>query len=217
MPGGLIYTANIGGYDTPKAVTPEDGMTYWLYTDGEGWPGWETRELQPQMLPRSPRFRARHVKVMTPHRHPEFDWYLWLDGTMRIKKPIRKLIDHLLARSHDFAAFKHNEWDCAYKEIEACIERRKDEESKLLRARDRLAAVQFPKNFGQIATGVLWRRRTDLVLNHALGWWIAMQDTTLRDQCTFMLNLWDKKTYYTEIPGLHTNNSWFEYRRGHLR
>lgn len=212
---GLIYTANVGGYDTPKAVEPEDGIDYLQFTDGDEWPGWTKRELAPQMAPCSPTFRARHVKVMAPDRHHGYDWYLWIDGTMRIKKPLRPLIDKLLAGRYDFAAFPHNEWDCAYQEVEACIERRKDDPEKLQMARDRMRGVGFPEGFGQVATGVLWRRSSDLVRSHALAWWIDMQQTTLRDQCTFMLNVWGQKSYVEWIPGLHTNNKWFHYHRGH--
>lgn len=213
---GLIYTANVGGYDTPKAVEREPGIEYYQFTDGDEWPGWTKIELPPQMAKESPTFRARHVKVMTPDRCHGFDWYLWLDGTMRIKKPIAPLIEKLLAGQHDFAAFPHNEWDCAYQEVESCIQRRKDDPQKLQLARSRMLEAGFPKGFGQVATGVLWRRATDLVRSHALAWWIDMQQTTLRDQCTFMLNLWNLGSYYTEIPGLHVHNAWFEYRRGHV-
>ena len=202
---GLIYTANIDGYDSPKAIhVREDGVSYEVF-DELNLPG------------QSPLFAARQLKVMTPHAMPGFDWYLWLDATMQIKAPVMPLIEKLLASPHDFAAFKHNEWQCSYREIAACIERKKDDPINLLKARALLEKEKLPKNFGQPATGVLWRRNTEAVKAHALAWWLDMQATTLRDQCTFMLNLWQQKTYIEWIPGLHTDNKWFDYHRGHLK
>ena len=201
MPG-LIYSANFGGYDTPKQHVHEQGIEY--------------REIE-QGDDGDPLFDARRVKVMGPHLWPGFDWYLWLDATMQITTPLQPLIDQLLESEHDFAAFKHNEWQCAYTEVGKCIDRKKDDPAKLELAAARMLEAGFPKNFGQAATGVLFRKNTKKVHAHALAWWIDMQQTTLRDQCTFMLNVWNQETYVEWIPGLHTDNKWFHYHRGHLK
>lgn len=201
---GLIYTANFGGYDEQRSFgEPEDGIDYRVFGDGH-----ETK---------NPRFTARNVKVMAPHLYPGWDWYLWLDATMEIKAPVMPLVEKLLASQHDFAAFKHNEWPCSYTEINQCVKRGKDSGQNLHKAMQLLQAEKLPKNFGQAATGVLWRRNTDDVKAHALAWWLDMQATTMRDQATFMLNLWSKKIYLEWIPGLHTKNKWFKYHRGHLK
>ena len=202
---GLIYTANIGAYDSPKALhVVEEGIDYQTFTELE-LPG------------KSDLFAARQVKVMTPLVHRDYDWFLWLDATMQIKSPVLPLIEKLLESQHDFAAFKHNEWPCSYTEIEKCIERRKDTKENLDQARALLRKQKLPINFGQAATGVLWRRNTESVKAHALAWWLDMQASTMRDQATFMLNLWNQKIYLEWIPGLHTDNKWFTYHRGHLK
>ncbi len=199
---GLIYSANINGYDHPKAYAAhEKDVEYKMFLGDEI---------------DDPLTMARRIKVMTPHKFPDYDWYLWLDGTMRIKAPVLPLIEKLLESQHDFAAFKHNEWRCAYAEIVACLERRKDEPLNLLKARALLEKQKLPKNFGQAATGVLFRKNTELVKAHALAWWLDLQATTMRDQATFMLNLFNQRTYLEWIPGLHTDNKWFDYRRGHI-
>ena len=200
---GLIYSANFGSYDSPKAhAICEKGITYKSFLDhGEN----------------DPLVTARQVKVLAPIELPDFDWYLWLDATMQIKAPLMPLIEKLLESKHDFAAFQHNEWPCSYTEISKCVERKKDDPLNLLKARALLDKEKLPKNFGQAATGVLWRRNTKAVKEHALAWWLDMEATTMRDQATFMLNLWNKKIYIEWIPGLHTDNKWFDYHRGHLK
>jgi hypothetical protein len=213
---GLIYTANFGGYDSPKAImVKEDGVDYRFFSDKVALaPGWD---FEWTTVVDGPLSMARYIKVMVPERLPGYDWFLWLDATMQIKKLIMPLVKHLLASPHDFAAFKHNEWACSYREIIACVDRKKDTTENLAKAEQLLKKQKLPANFGQAATGVLWRRNTDTVREHALAWWLDMQATTMRDQATFMLNLWSKKIYLEWIPGLHTKNKWFQYHRGHLK
>ena len=213
---GLIYTANFGSYDSPRAFeSREKDVTYMLFSDGLHVDGWDNMHCS--IMEAGPLVTARRQKVLTPDIFPEFDWYLWLDATMEITAPVMPLIEKLLASPHDFAAFKHNEWPCSYTEITECIKRKKDEPLPLLKARALLDKEKLPKNFGQAATGVLWRRNTETVKAHALAWWLDMQATTMRDQATFMLNLWNQKIYLEWMPGLHTRNKWFKYHRGHLK
>jgi hypothetical protein len=216
---GLIYTANFGGYDTPRAIECcEKGIDYMMFSDGlHHVEGWSNVRVYDRIMEATPLVMARRRKVMIPETFPDYDWYLWLDATMQIKQPIMPLVEKLLASPHDFAAFKHNEWFCSYEEIRACMRRKKDTVPNLKKARALLDEQKLPLNFGQAATGVLWRRNTEAVREHALAWWLDMQATTMRDQATFMLNLWSKKIYLEWIPGLHTKNKWFQYHMGHLK
>lgn len=214
---GLVYTANIGNYDHGYPVTPEEGIQYWCFTDGEDVPkGWKAVRTV-DTNPKEPTRQARSIKVNQPRIRPEFDWFLWVDSTFEITAPLAPLIEKLTAGELDFAAFKHNEWKCAYLETQACLERHKDTPGNLSMAANLLQAFKYPENYGQAATGVLWRRNTELVRDHAKSWWESMQETTMRDQCLFMFQLWRRETYVEWIPGLHTGNDWFKYHRGHKR
>lgn len=206
---GLIYTAIIGDYETPRPVTvKEDGVTYWMFgAEAEGWKHipW-TAEVGGATK------AARSIKVNAPLLFPHHDWYLWLDGSMQIRRPILPLIESF---EKHFAAFRHPEWDCPYEEVKACIARRKDEKKNLDKAWQMLKDSKVKKHSGQLATGVLWRRGNAATRTHAQSWWSAMKATTMRDQCTFMRCL-HKCGYEIEwLPGLHTKNSWVDYRRGH--
>ncbi len=208
---GLVYTANFGGYETLKAVEPEDGVVYWMFSDQKSSPGWS--ELRYSV--NDPLRSAREVKVNAPSMYPTFDWFLWIDGSFLIKKPILPLVEKLLDSEHDFAAFKHPEWQCAYTEAVECEERNKDTDINLARAIMMMDKCGFPRNFGQLASGVLFRKNTELVKEHALGWWEDMKCSTMRDQCTFMVNLWSRDAYIEWIPGSYRENKWFKYRQGH--
>jgi hypothetical protein len=206
---GLVYTAVIDGYEPRRKFIQEEGIDYQRFTDALPY------SIMQQFENLNPRQIARTIKAITPLARPGYDWWLWLDGSMSIKARISGLIEELVDCSHDFAAFRHNEWGCTYREIEACIKRKKDSRENLTKAMKACQRAKLPHDFGAAATGVLWRRNTSVVKEHALEWLKLMQDTTWRDQCTFMLPLWLKKIYIEWIPGLHTKNMWFKYHRGH--
>lgn len=214
-----MYTAIFGDYDTPRAVKPEEGVEYVLYRNDvdkkvSGWDVMDGCGLFPRRFMAS--VMAREVKVLQPTNLRSYDWYLWIDGSFQIQAPIMPLIEKLLKSKHDFAAFKHPEWQCSYKEIEACLARRKEYPIPLRSTRRLLERMKFPRNFGQLASGVLFRKGTRAMRHHAVGWWEDMNSTTMRDQCTFMLNLWERDAYIEWIPGSHLKNKWFKYHRGHL-
>ena len=168
---GLVYTAIFGRHDTPKAMKhPEKGVDYWMFTDGKGALGWEMQKRQSA----EPVQQARLLKVMVPSIYEDYDWYLWIDGSMQIQLPIKALVERSL-KKHDFAAFKHPEWQCAYTEIEKCRERKKDASRRLAQAAALLVRKKFPHNFGQLATGVLARANSDKVRSQAGLWWGSIQ------------------------------------------
>lgn len=213
--GGLIYTAITDGYDDPRPMlVAEDDVTYWMFYSGSPAKGWEK---QNGICGSDPRSKAREIKVNVPVLFPVFDWFLWLDGTMQIQPPALPWIDKLLESGVNFAAFKHNEFSCAYREIDACIDRRKDKKKNLELARKMLEDSDFPRDYGHVATGFLWRRSCPEVRRHAVKWWRAMRATTMRDQCSFGWALRECGLEVEYLPGLHTSNELVHYRRGHAK
>ena len=208
--GGLVYTAVVGGFEPPRKIAKqEEGIDFIRFTDAI--PGSMMNDLED----RTPRAVARAIKVLTPVILPDYDWYLWLDGSMEVRAKLDGLIEKLLESKHDMAAFKHNERNCAYAEIRECIGLDKDRKKNLDDACRLLQEDKLPKNFGLPATGVLWRRGCDAMRKHALDWWSLMERSTLRDQCLIMLPLWRSRTYLEWIPGSHLKNMWFKYHLGH--
>lgn len=216
---GLIYSANFGSYDSPKALqVREKGVDYVMFTDGAEAPsGWDKVHVHARTGEDTPLVKSRRRKVMVPETFPDHDWYLWIDATTQIKAPVLPLIEKLLKSEHDFSTFKHPEWDCSYEEIRACMRRKKDTVENMKKAQKLLDEQKFPVHFGQVDTGVLFRKNTEKVKAHALAWWLDMQATTMRDQATFMLNLWNQDNYIEWMPGLRIRNKWFQYHRGHLK
>lgn len=214
---GLIYTAIFGNYDTPKPILKkEKGVDYVMYTDGPGAKGWEVSPMA--VKNKSARYFARMVKVLQPtyHSTKDYDWFLWVDGTMQIKGPVAKRAESWLELD-DFAAWKHPWWDCSYTEVEKCIQLKKDSRDNLDRSRELLRRKKFPRHYGQLATWALLRKDTGEVRDHANAWWDDMTAYTLRDQVTFMLNLWKLDQSIKWMDGTALKNPWLKFHVGHKK
>jgi hypothetical protein len=213
---GLILTSVLGNYDAPRKVKVkrEPGIRYWMFADKDCGGGWQATRIE---CKRGALFHARQVKVCAPMLYPTFDWFLWLDGTMQLKVEVLPWVSKLLESGVNFAAFKHREWPCAYREINACKERGKDSEKNLDAARLLLRSSNFPVGYGQVETGFLWRRSCPEVREHARIWWDAMKKTTMRDQATFMWALKECGQEVELLPGVNTKNKLVRYKPGHRK
>lgn len=215
--GGLIYTANFGNYDRPRPVSVrEPGVDYMMVTDGDGAEGWTVHRVKKADDSRAV---ARLVKVTMPLVDGKnYDWTLWVDGNIEITGEVSGLVQHWL-REHDFAAMKHPWWQCSYTEIDKCIELDKDTNENLEAARTYLKGEEFPRNYGQLATWILLRKNTEFVQEHAKAWWADMAAMTMRDQVTFMLNLWRLGVGIEWMQkGPKANEwatDWCRFKRGH--
>lgn len=212
---GLVYTAIYGNYDTPKPILhKEEGVDYVMHTDGKGAKGWDVATTT--VKGRSARYYARMTKVLQPTYHDGYDWFLWLDGTMQLKGPVKPMVEKMLA-THDFAAWKHPWWQCSYTEVDKCLKLKKDTPANLIRAREYLKEKKFPRNYGQLATWALLRKNTNIVKHHAENWWADMARYTLRDQVTFMLNLRKLKAGIEWMDGTAHHNKWMKFHVGHKK
>ena len=216
MARGLVYTAVTGNYDTPRPVrVEEEGVDYMMVTDGDGAKGWDIKRAR--SVREDPRTVARRMKVCMPvFVHRKYDWFLWVDGTMEIIGPVKKFVESAL-KDHDFAAWKHPWWQCSYTEVDKCLSMRKDDRDRLEKGRQLLQERKFPKGYGQLATWVLLRKNTAVVKVHAREWWDDMVRTTMRDQVTFMMNLWRVDEHIQWLPGTVDDAKWLKFHRGHKR
>lgn len=219
---GLVYSAITGGYDTPLWPVEEEGVDYIMFSDKpiKGLKVWQQAFTPKESDPRT---AARKVKVLTPtlKAYQKYDWFLWVDGNVQIVNPIRDNVEQWIGehwgKEIDFAAFPHPWWQCSYTEVDKCIALKKDSVANLEKGRKLLKESKFPVEYGQIDTAVLLRKRSQAVIDHASGWWAAMESTTMRDQVTFMLNLWLLEQSIGWMPGNRLSNYWFKRHEGHKK
>ena len=101
----VVYTANIGGKDKPKAAPKWPGWDFVYFTDNPKLKarGWEMRVVERGA--RAPRDVAREIKAL-PHKFlPEYDYSVWVDASLQ---PVSDVSDLCIALGWpDFATARH--------------------------------------------------------------------------------------------------------------
>lgn len=216
---GLVYTALFGGRDYPMAVTPEPGVDFLMFADGPIPNGWNRGPRTPFT---NPRLRARLIKTLAPVEPwgENYDWTLWIDASHSPKVPVKRMAEEWLRFGHIFAAYAHHAWDCTYTEIRKCIALKKDTAERLEPVAAFLREQGFPEDYGQIASTVLLRKQCNVVRQHALAWHQDMTLMSIRDQVSFMYEIW-KLGYQDPLEVLRIvgpnafKNDQFHYQGGH--
>lgn len=200
-----IYTCVIGGYDIispPLAI--EDNCDYYIISDDSSLANnvfkWiDVNSLIPN-INMSPKDKNRYCK-MNPHKiFPNFDFTIYLDGSIQIIKPISHNIDKVGITG--LALHKHRKSDCIYSEAIflnwlGVIRNKKD----IVDEMNRYINDGFPKHFGMFECGMIV---TDL--NNYKGkklyskWYEEYLRGAKRDQQALMYSLW-KLGYVKEDIG----------------
>jgi hypothetical protein len=216
---GLVYTALFGGRDKPMAVSPYDGVDYLMFTDGEVPAGWERGPRTPFT---NPRLRARLIKTLAPVEPwgEKYDWTMWVDASHKPNISPQLIAEAWFSKGQPFAAYAHHVWNCTYTEIRKCIQLKKDTAARLEPVAAFFREQGFPENYGQIASTILLRWQCDVVRQHALAWHQDMTLMSIRDQVSFMYEIW-KLGYKdpTEVLAVVGPNAFknfqFHYQGGH--
>ncbi|MBU2249534.1 MAG: DUF616 domain-containing protein [Gammaproteobacteria bacterium] len=185
----VVYSANLGGYDTVQPTTVPGRFV--LFTDGDAPPGWERFPVKPED---DPRRQARYYKLL-PHLcyfAQEAQFSIWLDASTALKVPPEMVVREWLGDGFDIALFRHPARDCAYAEGRVCIHKGKDRPEVIQAQLDRYAASRFPEHFGLGETPILVRRNTQRVAQFCAAWWQEVKNGSLRDQLSFDFVRWQQ-------------------------
>lgn len=194
---GVIYTAITGGKDelrAPGHVLP--GVRYVCFTDDLSLRSdiWELRALE--RTDKDPTRVARRAKIL-PHRFlPGFDWSLWIDANFDVIGDLRPFLEANLPLA-PFQAFQHAERDCAYREMDACVEHKKECPTILAAQAQRYRGLGMPDGRPVVLTGVLLRRHNDPSVVGAMeSWWSEICSHSRRDQVSLPFVLWKQPTHF---------------------
>jgi hypothetical protein len=181
-----IYTAIFGNYDDllgPLVKVP--GCDFYCFTDNGNLKASGYKVIKVKRNFDDPTRDARMYKCL-PHKFlPDYEYSVWIDGSMIIKDPrVAELVTDSLKR-YDLAGFKHTERDCIYDELEACVLQKKDDEQLMRKQVAKYKKEGYPKNNGLVETGVLIRKKTGNVIKHNEAWWEEIENNSKRDQLSF--------------------------------
>jgi hypothetical protein len=190
-----IYTAITGGYDSVKEHVNLPGDLF-IFTDRE------VRSDKYYVLPclnlfKSNNRNAKIHKVLAHVYFPEYEYTLWIDGNVRIKKDISSLINRL--KNHDISLFKHSERTCAYKEAKVCSHYILDKPPIISKQVERYKKEQFPEQYGLWCGGIIFRSNRMHNLNEF--WWKEICAGSKRDQISLPYALWKNNITANNIDG----------------
>jgi len=185
----LIYTVNIGGYDSikpPKVITP--GWDYVYVTDSPKLnTGWNIMVLKRGP---SPFLTSRLPKIKVNEFFPEYDLSIYIDSSMEINVDLNEFIKGKMSKSADMAVLQHHERYCIYDEIKACVACGKITKEKASEIEKKYKSEKIPKHGGMTANRVLIRKHNRKNLDLFNKLWFEETKFTLRDQLSFIY------TYY---------------------
>lgn len=203
----VIYTAIMGGFDglkSPNVIMPD--IEYICFTDVKGIKSdiWKIIEVENEF--ENPRMKARQIKL-NPHLFLEdYEYSIWIDGNIIIKKDLNNLIYKMIVLNKTkIATFQHFNRDCIYAEALECVITKKDSAERIYRQVAECIDNGYPTKNGLAETNVMFRKHNELdVIQVMNDWWRCVSNNTIRDQLSF--------NYV-----LYKNNMLCEYFEGNTR
>lgn len=215
----VVYTALFGEYDDLKSpLEPIEGCDFVCFTNNRKLRSgiYDMRYLSIKGMDNTR--RNRMVKLL-PHRFfPDYEYSLYLDGSVSIKRTdIRDFVLLHLVK-HDWAVYPHSSRSCIYDEFDACIERQKDDPETMRRQIERYRRHGHPEKYGLTENTILLRRHNKPnIIRFSELWWRELQHHSKRDQLSFAYVARNEQLEYALLPGTIRNNDFFEIHAHKLK
>jgi hypothetical protein len=204
----VIYTAISADYDTlnePEHIIK--GADYICFTDKLSLKStvWNIQPLPNKKV--DVVRRARFPKLL-PHRlFPDHEISIWVDGSMKIKGNLLKLMKKTLA-GYDIALCRHcRKRPSLAAEVDACLRKSKDDPKLLEKQLEAYSEVD-PK-IPICETGLMLRRHLVPKVKKAMeSWWKEILRFSNRDQVSFPYIVWKHKLSIKVMEMRVRSNPW---------
>ena len=191
-----IYTVITGNYDTikqPLVLTP--GADYFLFTNNltiKDAGVWKVVHIQSLNIgSRTERenniLLSRKVKML-PHEYllEGYEWSLYIDADMLIKKPLTELLDSLKGQTL-MAACRHSYCASIREEINDLINKGMVDDKQVEAQWKQYVEWGFMDDLGISENGILIRKHNNVRVKELMElWWKEYQQGCLRDQVSLM-------------------------------
>ena len=209
-----VFTSITGNYDSLIEVpNKEENIDYYCITNNknlksETWKMIYTKEDNYTDIELS-----RKIKMLGEDYIPKtYDYYMYIDGNLYFKKNIHEFFEkYIFNHQENFYAFKHSERDCAYDEITACLQLKKETKENLLKTKEMLISENYPKHTGLIEATVFIKNKDKLVRKTMEKWFESFKAYAKRDQLTFNYCAFKTKMPIGYIDLNVWKNEWFGF------
>lgn len=176
----VVHTVITDNYDSVKEIVGFDNSDwqFLLYTNNKNlksktWTIIYTPELNNVK-------RARAIKILPPH---DYDQSIWIDGSIQVNCNLTQFIEEKC--EGDFVVMNHPDRQCVYEEAKACIRLGKDNPVVIQEQIKRYSLDYYPHNNGMVATGFIYRKKSESVDNFCKLWLNEVLHYSHRDQLSF--------------------------------
>ena len=189
---GCVYTVIVGRYD--EIQPPCDinkGWDYILFTDNREIrsDSWKVIYVDNELELDNIRW-SRLYKVLPFIYLSEYDYSIYIDGNMRIIGDLEEYIYRYSVGSSMLCVNHYMNVD-AYQEASLCINKGRDDRSRIERQIAKYKAEGFPEEYGLTANGFIIRSHRDKALNNVMeDWWNEINDYSSRDQLSLQYACW---------------------------
>lgn len=192
-----IFTYITGDYDKliePSVITP--GWDYICFTDNMALGGrdsaWEIRPIhEDHMEIECPKRRGNAV-VMQYYKYisDHYDICMIVDGNIEIKTNLDEFLKGV-GFNHDILIPSHPDRTCIYDEAKAIVRLKKDSKENVDSHIRSLLKLNYPKNYGLHATGLMVLRMNQKIKRLFDFWFETYSELpSKRDQMTFDYSRW---------------------------
>jgi hypothetical protein len=216
-----VYTSITNAKDSLKAPLDTSEADFILFCDQvpplhdeAAVSCWEQRAAP--MLFADPRRNSRVPKLLAHQFLAEYDYSLWLDGSMRLLVPARQIVETYLGDA-DIALFCHTTRECIYDEAVVCTNLRLDEPAIIEAQMSKYRLEGFPTKQGLYECGAILRRHSSLMESFNNAWWSEYCRHSCRDQLSFNYVLRKLGLRATALPGTVLDNPGIISFEDHLR
>jgi hypothetical protein len=215
-----VYTSITASKDSLKAPRVASGADFILFSDQLVLEELSTARcwsIRPACkLFADPRRNSRVPKILAHQYVADYDYSVWIDGSVRLLASARSLVENYLDHA-DIALFRHSARECLYDEAETCTALHLDDPAVIETQVAKYRREGFPAKRGLNECTVILRRHSALMESFNNAWWSEYCRHSCRDQLSFNYVLHKLGLRLALLPGtIHDNPGLISFE-GHLR
>lgn len=193
----VIYTCITGNYDSlkiPQFYNPD--WTYVCFTDNPNLKSriWNIKEIPQKIKNLDLSRQNRYIKIMAHELFPEYDFSIYIDGTMRPTNNLTEFQSIYCNEIFPLYLIPHAKRNCIYQEFFACAEQHKDNIQIMYEQSKKYHEEGFPYNYGLSHNCMLYRYHNNPICIEIMENLLDMiLNYSLRDQLSMFYVLWKTK------------------------
>jgi hypothetical protein len=210
-----LYTAITARKDSLKEQPVHEGVDRIFFTDrpddyvGTSW------TVHPACtIFTDPRRNSRAPKILAHQYLPEYDYSLWIDGSISLQASPLDLIETYLTDA-DIAMFRHPARCCLYVEAEGCANAGFDRRETFAAQVARYRQNGYPPDNGLNECAVILRRHNEQIARFNDAWWSEYCRYSCRDQISLPYVAHRLGICIAQLQGTAADSPILVYHQGH--